>query len=141
MSWKWRPTHHSTGPARKAAQAGEFKRQARSAVCGRLGTMKEQGSVVHRDPQILGGTLVFVGTRVPVSRYSTILRQVLLTSSSMTSQPLLVFMRRTEKVRVVTVGELFPGLRGLQQTASDLWAACPTLRGARFQACPHETSS
>jgi uncharacterized protein (DUF433 family) len=28
--------------------------------------MKEQGSVVHRDPEILGGTPVFVGTRVPV---------------------------------------------------------------------------
>ena len=34
------------------------------------------------------------------------------------SQPLIVFMRRTEKVRVVTVGEIFPGLRGLQQTAA-----------------------
>lgn len=28
--------------------------------------MKAQGSVVHRDPQILGGATVFVGTRVPV---------------------------------------------------------------------------
>lgn len=28
--------------------------------------MKEQGSVVHSDPEILGGTPVFVGTRVPV---------------------------------------------------------------------------
>ncbi len=25
-SASWRPTHHSTGPARKAAQSGEFKR-------------------------------------------------------------------------------------------------------------------
>jgi uncharacterized protein (DUF433 family) len=28
--------------------------------------MKDQGVVVHRDPDILGGTPVFVGTRVPV---------------------------------------------------------------------------
>lgn len=27
--------------------------------------MKDQGVVVHRDPDILGGTPVFVGTRVP----------------------------------------------------------------------------
>ena len=34
------------------------------------------------------------------------------------NEPLLVFMRRTERVRVVTVGQLFPGLRGLQHTVS-----------------------
>ena len=28
--------------------------------------MKDQGVVLHRDPDILGGTPVFVGTRVPV---------------------------------------------------------------------------
>ena len=28
--------------------------------------MIDQNLVVHRDPEILGGTLVFVGTRVPV---------------------------------------------------------------------------
>ena len=28
--------------------------------------MKAQASVVHSDPEILGGTPVFVGTRVPV---------------------------------------------------------------------------
>jgi uncharacterized protein (DUF433 family) len=28
--------------------------------------MKDQGVVIHRDPDILGGTPVFVGTRVPV---------------------------------------------------------------------------
>ena len=28
--------------------------------------MKAHGSVVHSDPEILGGTPVFVGTRVPV---------------------------------------------------------------------------
>ncbi len=28
--------------------------------------MKDQSVVVHRDPDILGGTPVFVGTRVPV---------------------------------------------------------------------------
>ena len=28
--------------------------------------MKDQGIVVHRDPDILGGAPVFVGTRVPV---------------------------------------------------------------------------
>jgi uncharacterized protein (DUF433 family) len=27
------------------------------------------GSVVHRDPEILGGTPVFVGTRVPVTTF------------------------------------------------------------------------
>ena len=29
--------------------------------------MNEQNTVVHRDPDILGGTPVFVGTRVPVT--------------------------------------------------------------------------
>jgi hypothetical protein len=33
---------------------------------------------------------------------------------------LLVFMHRTEQLRVVTVGQLFPGLRGLQRTVSHL---------------------
>lgn len=28
--------------------------------------MRKRSSVVHSDPEILGGTLVFVGTRVPV---------------------------------------------------------------------------
>jgi len=28
--------------------------------------MKDQALVVHSDPEILGGTLVFVGTRVPL---------------------------------------------------------------------------
>jgi len=28
--------------------------------------MKARGSVIHSDPEILGGTVVFVGTRVPV---------------------------------------------------------------------------
>jgi uncharacterized protein (DUF433 family) len=28
--------------------------------------MKQENMVVHRDPDILGGTPVFVGTRVPV---------------------------------------------------------------------------
>ena len=28
--------------------------------------MKAQGSVGHSDPEILGGTPVFVGTRVPI---------------------------------------------------------------------------
>lgn len=28
--------------------------------------MPESSSVVHRDPEILGGTPVFVGTRVPI---------------------------------------------------------------------------
>jgi uncharacterized protein (DUF433 family) len=28
--------------------------------------MKDQGRVVRRDPQILGGTPVFAGTRVPI---------------------------------------------------------------------------
>jgi uncharacterized protein (DUF433 family) len=28
--------------------------------------MKEQSRIVHSDPEILGGTPVFVGTRVPV---------------------------------------------------------------------------
>jgi hypothetical protein len=28
---KWCPTHHSTGPAQRAAQAGEFRRYAATA--------------------------------------------------------------------------------------------------------------
>jgi len=34
--------------------------------------------------------------------------------------PLLVFMHRTRRVHAVTVGQLFPGLRGLRPTASHL---------------------
>jgi hypothetical protein len=30
--------------------------------------MKDEGLVVHSDPEILGGTPVFVGTRVPLRR-------------------------------------------------------------------------
>jgi uncharacterized protein (DUF433 family) len=33
---------------------------------GRRSAMLASSSVVHRDPDILGGTPVFVGTRVPV---------------------------------------------------------------------------
>ncbi len=31
--------------------------------------MKTDDMVVHRDPEVLGGTPVFVGTRVPVKRF------------------------------------------------------------------------
>ncbi len=29
--------------------------------------MKDRGTVVHSDPEILGGTPVFIGTRVPLA--------------------------------------------------------------------------
>jgi hypothetical protein len=37
------PTHHSTGPARKAAQAGEFKRWATGAASDIRRTIHEIG--------------------------------------------------------------------------------------------------
>lgn len=40
--------------------------KATGRVVGRGTTMTNQTSVIHSDPEILGGTPVFVGTRVPL---------------------------------------------------------------------------
>jgi uncharacterized protein (DUF433 family) len=63
-------------PTVKRGQAEGFLRQAMEAFVDRLAEQKSaidcrpvalpDGSVVHSDPEILGGTPVFVGTRVPV---------------------------------------------------------------------------
>ncbi|MGH8547012.1 MAG: DUF433 domain-containing protein [Methylococcales bacterium] len=53
-----------------------------------------KSSVVHSDPDILGGTPVFVGTRVPIQRLSIILRAVIpWRSSLMTFQRSLATLR------------------------------------------------
>ncbi|HEX9936801.1 MAG TPA: DUF433 domain-containing protein [Longimicrobium sp.] len=63
-------------PTVKRGQAEGFLRQATEAFLGRFAgehaavdrrpLALPDGSVVHSDPEILGGTPVFVGTRVPV---------------------------------------------------------------------------
>ena len=50
--------------------------------------MKRSAPVVHSDPEILGGTPVFVGTRVPVQSLFDYSGAVRLWTSSCTSSPL-----------------------------------------------------
>ena len=46
--------------------AAVMRRQYHSSMPFKDATMADPKLIVHRDPEILGGTPVFVGTRVPV---------------------------------------------------------------------------